>query len=435
MKKISKALFNSLCYVKGSLISEISNEIEWYSSNNEQHLAAILHDKVDDDFSYVILERDSKKVYRCVDLGISFNNAFSARNELEQKFNNLKGESFRDFVKPQELYELVVKEEKVHPYFNTLLTDPRYEGAKNIIKEIVYANLDLDGNYIKDFQTSGFHGRLWETFLFALFKELNFDVIDEKDRPDFQIEKMGATIFVEAVTVNPSKNGKNQNNQQPQNDDEINNLNRNYMPIKFGSSLYSKLKKKYWELEHVQNKPLVIAIHDYHLGDSMTWSRNGLLNYLYGLEHFVDPQTKRAKTRYFKYHQYKSKKIASNFFNYQNAKHISAVLFTNSATLPKFNRMGKIAGLGSDEIKMIRIGGRYDPAPLALKAIPFSEEVIKGKYKEKWAEGVIMCHNPNALHPIERELFPNISHFYLNDDELVGYYVPYDVLFSKTIFG
>src|SRR4029453_11466817 len=37
-----------------------------------------------------------------------------------------------------------------------------------------------------------------------------------------------------------------------------------YVPIKFGSALRSKLLKCYWDLPHVHGKPLVIAIQDFH---------------------------------------------------------------------------------------------------------------------------------------------------------------------------
>lgn len=51
----------------------------------------------------------------------------------------------------------------------------------------------------------------------------------------------------------------------------------------FGSAIYDKVKKKYWEKKHVQNKPFLIAIADFHDTMSMTWSFNSLVEYLYGI--------------------------------------------------------------------------------------------------------------------------------------------------------
>lgn len=69
--------------------------------------------------------------------------------------------------------------------------------------------------------------------------------------------KYGNTICIEAVTVNPTGNDINQSSEmlsEPKSKEELLEKIENYMPIKFGSSLYSKLKKKtrYWDLEHVK---------------------------------------------------------------------------------------------------------------------------------------------------------------------------------------
>ena len=56
-----------------------------------------------------------------------------------------------------------------------------------------------------------------------------------------------------------------------------------YVPIKYGSALYSKLKKRYWELPHVEGNSLVLAIQDFHAPASMMWSSNALVEYLYGI--------------------------------------------------------------------------------------------------------------------------------------------------------
>ena len=37
----------------------------------------------------------------------------------------------------------------------------------------------------------------------------------------------------------------------------LNKEHENAMPLRFGSALFSKLKKKYWELPHVAGNPLV----------------------------------------------------------------------------------------------------------------------------------------------------------------------------------
>lgn len=110
------------------------------------------------------------------------------------------------------------------------------------------------------------------------------------------------------------------------------------------------------------------------------------------------------------------------------------MIFSNAATLTKFNRMGKLAGLGSAEIKMIRQGLLYNPDPKSFTPVPFIVDVDSEHYEESWSDGLIMYHNPKAIHPVEEHYFPDISHMhYEENDGFVGYIQPYDVLNSITV--
>jgi hypothetical protein len=96
--------------------------------------------------------------------------------------------------------------------------------------------------------------------------------------------------------------------------------------------------------------------------------------------------------------------------------------------------MGKLAGLGSTDVKMIRRGFLYNPAPDAIHPIPFAKDLDDRDYEESWSDGLIIFHNPNAVVPLNPELFPDISHvFYTEKDGFTGYHQPYDVLGSMTI--
>ena len=170
----------------------------------------------------------------------------------------------------------------------------------------------------------------------------------------------------------------------------------------------------------------------------MTWSHNALAAYLYGIrvkgvvneKGQVTPVVEKIKS-----HSWEGKTIPSNFFSQPDAENISAILFTNSATITKFNRMGKLAGLGSKGFKFIRQGYRFNPDPEAYAPIPFSIDVDDEKYEESWSDSVMMYHNPNALHPVNPEWFADISHFWWNKEEetLEGYIKEFDVIASITI--
>jgi hypothetical protein len=191
------------------------------------------------------------------------------------------------------------------------------------------------------------------------------------------------------------------------------------MPIKFGSALFSKMQKRYWELPHLKDAPFALAIHDFHGNDSMTWTATALDDYLYGVRaswHKDEKGTLHVTETLIKEHVWGSKKpIPSGFFNQPDAEHISAIIFSNAGTISKFNRMGKLAGFGNPKVKMLRSGLRHDFDPKADKPIPFSVEVEPGKYTEGWSDGIRVFHNPRALKPIPPEVLPGCSHHFFHE--------------------
>ncbi|CAG9183237.1 hypothetical protein LMG23994_05093 [Cupriavidus pinatubonensis] len=197
------------------------------------------------------------------------------------------------------------------------------------------------------------------------------------------------------------------------------------MPIKFGSALYSKLNRKtpYWTLPNVANHPLVFAIADFHEPQSMTWSSSALFKYLYGAEHeFAYDEHGQLIISALKIenHEYNGKVIPSGFFFLPGAENVSAVLFSSSGTLSKFNRMGRLAGFGIPNLRIIRSGVCHHHDPNAALPRPFVREVEPGKCSETWAEGLSMYHNPNAKYPVASAMFPSIAHHWFKDGQIVS---------------
>jgi len=207
------------------------------------------------------------------------------------------------------------------------------------------------------------------------------------------------------------------------------------MPIKFGSPLFSKLKKEYWKLDHVAGNPLVIAIADFHDNQSMTWSGTALINYLYGVRHEFskdDQGNLVISPLKIETHQVGSKVIPSGYFFQPDAENISAILYTAGGTISKFNRMGKQAGFGSAAVIMHRMGTHHDHDPNASLPKMFAYEVNE-QCEETWGEGVSMYHNPNALHPVPRELFPSIAHHRFDDGQIVSTLPEFHTYSSQTL--
>src|SRR3546814_15734503 len=62
---------------------------------------------------------------------------------------------------------------------------------------------DADGNFIEQFQTTGFDPRLWELYLFATFNELGYARDSAVAVPDFILTGLPGRLAIEANTANP----------------------------------------------------------------------------------------------------------------------------------------------------------------------------------------------------------------------------------------
>jgi hypothetical protein len=284
--------------------------------------------------------------------------------------------------------------------------------------------VDIDGNFVEQFQTTGFDARLWELCLFAYLTEEELFINRDHNAPDFIVTKYDKTTAIESVIVgrkeNPPKFFKT--TLKPKWPDEIMAEQENAMPIRFGSPLYSKLQKKYWELTHVRDNPLVFAIADFHDDQSMLWSSTALMNYLYGVKHefYLDANGQLVINPIeIQKHKVGDKEIPSGFFFQPDTEHVSAILFSASGTISKFNRIGRQAGFKAPDVLMVRIGTYHDHDPNAVVPKMF-RYIVDENCHETWGEGFSMFHNPKALYPVPEELFPSIAHHHFRDGQIVS---------------
>jgi hypothetical protein len=168
----------------------------------------------------------------------------------------------------ENLFKYISKREKLNDQFLLLDESKGFNPAKKLIEKISKDFEDNDGNFIEQFQTTGFDARMWELFLFMFFKENDFEILNDKDRPDFHLKKDDFEFFVEATTSN-EKEGDIYTKEFIKSAIEKKDLKIqqeliDYYVIRMGSVLYTKLNKKYWELDWVKGKPLVFAISPFH---------------------------------------------------------------------------------------------------------------------------------------------------------------------------
>ncbi len=326
-----------------------------------------------------------------------------------------------------DLFKIIVSESKLNDNFKKILYNKGYEAARLMITEVFNLFPTVDEDFVQQFQTTGFDARIWELNLMAAFDEVKFKIPRTYNRPDFELEKKGKKIFVEAVTTNSNLNELT--TRQP--DLVMNDYNEtewaNYVrseilesTIKIASALTSKLSKKYWDLHWVKGYPFILAVEPFHHSLVHFFSDSNISGYLYGMENSWtrDNSGKLIITthRILDHPKKNGGSVPSHFFGLPGAENISAVMFSNGATVSKFLRMGKLKGLGKEATTVIRKGFFYSHDPNATEPIPFEYNVGVTGPQENWAQGLFMYHNPFAKYPVEESDFPDMLHGYFDGD-------------------
>ena len=402
-KPLSQPKFEALLYRRSPFTAHIFRESEWWTNDDESLISTITLDLIDKDYNFMILGRDETGVFRGCEQGVSFESIEKARKAMYVKMAELSKHGAQEFPqedndrKKQEILVPCVADERLHRNFKILTGDEGYSPARGIIKELSFTFTDLDGNYRKDFQTQNFDSRLWELYLYAAFYEQRFYIDDEHAVPDFIIEGPEGRVAVEAVTVNPSSGAEAP---FPKTTEEEAELCRDYMPLKWGSPLFSKLKKKYWEQEHIKDIPLIFAVHDFHAVGSMVWSLPALIDYLFGIRCGADGKDYPVEF----YKRPGKSDVPAGFFRQAEVENVSAVLASNEATLTKFNRMGKIAGFGNPNVAILRQGAMLDLE--TNKGGRFRSTTEVGQVDELWSHGLWVFHNANAKRQLPFDFSP-----------------------------
>lgn len=436
MQDIKQVRFEALaayCRQPGALIA--AEEVRWLEAYDEEVLVVVIRDVTDGDYSAMLLVRDLKERYRWVEMTKFFDTVDEALAEAPALVEKIHADLARQRAqgdekgKPVEFFTPIVAKEKLNRDFSTITSLEGYSPAVELMKPMMRWYEDADGNFVEQFQTTGFDARLWELYLFAAMVESGYIFDKTFAIPDFCARNAFGQLFVEATTVNPSRTPTGEIVRPPPLDtaEQVQAFQRQYMPIRFAGPLTAKLGKKYWEKENVRGHPLVLAIQDFHAPGSMLMSRTALPIYLYGM--VWDWQKPAGGTLVItptkvETHVWGQKTVASGFFALPGAENISAVISNASATIAKFNRMGVLAGFGSKRVHLVREGTAANIDPNSELPTSFIHDVNSPDYNETWMEGMDVYHNPNAARPLHPAMLPGAAHHWLRADGQLKSYVP-----------
>jgi hypothetical protein len=439
-----------------SMARLIYEELTGWASPDDSLIGSVSLDLIDRDYNWMIFGRDAAGRFRPIAGETSIETELEATLRLHARLEGLllrAGRIADESVQGDEPRRPInvltdareTTSEHRHPYFRELMERPAHAPARAVIKELGPWLAPADPHFVQEFQEK-FDQRLWEMYLWAALRELGYDV-EQLEAPDFLVSGPGVEFTVEATTVGPSQSGPLLPHPNPQTPEERDSFLRDYMPIKFASSLRSKLTKAradalhYWEREPARDKPFVLAVADFHkpadgheLG-SMVYTQSALWQYLYG--HRVQWELVDGvlvlKPESVASHTYGQKTILSAFFDQPEAEYISAVLFSNAGTISKFDRMGVKAGFGAAGHTYFRTGYRQDPDPNATHGIPFTVDVSDPGYDEGWSDELQVFHNPNAKNPLPRALFAGVTQHVFRNGHLYTSGPPRTVLSSYTL--
>jgi ribosomal protein L30 len=429
IKLLSFRRFNALGgYARNPATVTYLEEAEWYATADERVLGMVVRDLEDDDWGWIILGRDERLRFRAIDVMSSLPSIVRARADLMEKMEFHEGEpdeafyqgdapgAATDFLTP------VVPMERLHPGFRILRSGARYSPARDIIAAMMRFYEDMDGNFIEQFQTTAFDARLWELYLFATFAELGYAPAPDLAIPDFIFWGSAGALGIEATSVNPGVAAP-----LPANAQELLAYTENYVPIRLGRVLRRKLEhpNPYWERPEMEGVPFVVAVQDFHIPGAMRFISPAMSDYVFGVRHNLEDGSPELIDE----HVWGDLREASGFFSFPGAENVSAVIVNAQGTLPKFNRLGHLAGFGNKRVRMIRRGVALG----AKQGIPFLQAMHAPGYTESWVEGMTVFHNPRALIPLPPDLIPGACHQFLQPDNSIVSLTPeFHPMFSET---
>lgn len=299
------------------------------------------------------------------------------------------------------LFDTVVDEAVQHPSFRQLSMGPERSGARRLMQE-AYERWDgADRQFIRDFQTAGFDARVFELYLAAALRSLGWTVGCKESRPDFHCCGQDLEFYVEAGTANlPGNPGPAETTEDYFRQLQSQTQNRDEVAVRFGSVLRNKASMRYQDLPHVAGKPIVLAVQGFFGPGALLHNELPLVRYLYDMALIEVDNTGTATPTDAAVgcHVGDTKTIPSGWFEDADAAYISAVMWSNTGTVGKFNRMASSLGMGAPGWEIHRYGTELDPRPGATKPALFVEKVESGR--EPWEEGLVVMHNPNARHPL-----------------------------------
>ena len=302
------------------------------------------------------------------------------------------------------LFEECVEKSKQHPNFIALLNE-KETVARDYINNWTDGFIDRDGKLRIEFQTT-FNSTFWELYLFNIFRKWNYTIDFSNVAPDFNIIAP-YNLFIEAVTANNALHDTPEWERDYSNLTDENELeNIVYTAtIRLANAIINKYKKyqnEYSKMNNVKGRPFIIAVAPFEQPFFWEQTHRAINQVLYGYIRTIYRNDEEKNERIILGHKYidfitkeNGAEIPLGFFSENQMPEISAIIFSNVATVGKVRAMVK----DMDSRDMIFMFSKYNKNGLH----PIQKATKKEEYSEQLEDGLSILdlfNNPLTHQPI-----------------------------------
>lgn len=241
---------------------------------------------------------------------------------------------------------------------------------------------------------------LFEIACFAYLESAGLKPNRIQSSPDFLASCDGLNLAIEVTTANPPKNqAADISLLQLENlsEEELAHKVNHEFPRRMFSILNKKLNHQYDKLPQCAGSPLILMVAPFFEAGSVYYTDDALVDCLYGIND-----------------------TTTGFFSHSNVESVSAVLYCNTFTVPRFFRLATPLD-DTAKISATREGMYYavdSGSELSIREYQYRVGSHSSP-KESWFEGVTLFLNPNALLPISKDILPCTSSFSVEDSYLI----------------
>ncbi|PFQ75689.1 hypothetical protein COK15_15130 [Bacillus cereus] len=314
-------------------------------------------------------------------------------------------------MNPNLFKNLNLKQELHHKYLG-LRDTPSLINEKDQLEKWFEGFEDRDNKIVTEFQTT-FHSTLWEIYLYAAFKDMDYEIDFSHDRPDF-ILKDKPNIMVEATVSNIKQGGIQENTR-----DLSNILNMFTHPLlqpnfdyelkeaitRYGSSILSKKNKyqHYLKCDWVTpENPYVIALSSYAQVDYGRDYIYGIMALLYGMYFIPEDNDFTLKRSIIKNES--AAEIPLGIFFDKSYTDVSAVIFSTTTTIGKLTATVASNNPAYNKNSVFNLYRDF-----LDENEPYKVSLVTPETKETLTDGLFVFHNPNAKNPLSLEAFQGLG--------------------------